>query len=121
MDDKNIYRLDNNKNKSRSSKIFNKIENEIDHDKQLSQSGLEQNYEQDLQFIAEESANNQKDSVKPREFRKNIGPTQVNQALQAVINNLKFEVILKKIPDMVLKKQGNRFLNFMTNKERWYP
>ncbi|MDJ1407758.1 MAG: hypothetical protein MRQ13_05290 [Candidatus Midichloria sp.] len=45
-----IY-IDNNKNKSRSSEIFNKIEND---DKQLSQSGLEQNHEQDLQFIAEE-------------------------------------------------------------------
>ncbi|MDJ1407744.1 MAG: hypothetical protein MRQ13_05205, partial [Candidatus Midichloria sp.] len=28
-----------------------------------------------------------------------------------------FKVILKRIPDMVLKEQGNHSLNFMTNKK----
>ncbi|CAK6517530.1 MAG: hypothetical protein O7C68_04035 [Rickettsia endosymbiont of Ixodes ricinus] len=88
--DHSIY-IDNNKNisnKSRYSEIFNK--NEIDQDKQLLQSGSEQNLKQDLQFTTEESANDQQDSKKPTEYRNTVDPVQVNQALQAVIDRIDY-------------------------------
>ncbi|WP_245968990.1 hypothetical protein [Candidatus Rickettsia colombianensi] len=70
---KNIYNNKNISNKSRSSEIFNK--NGIDQDEQLLQSGPEQNLEQDLQFTAEKSANNQQDSRKEPECKNSVNPT----------------------------------------------